>query len=124
MGQVPTIFVVDDDEVVRDSLKVLLETRQFVVRDFESGRAFLAHRRAARDPGCLVLDVHMPEMSGIELLRTLRNDGDELPVILVTGRRDATVQSQAQGLGVLAFLDKPIAHPALFAALGQVVKPK
>jgi two-component system response regulator FixJ len=122
MGQIPTILIVDDDDVVRDSLKVLLELRQFTVRDFESARTFLAARPDTQASGCLVLDVHMPEMSGIELLRTLRNKGDQLPVILVTGRRDAAAQSQAQALGVVAFLDKPISHPALFAAIDQALK--
>lgn len=124
MSQIPTIFVVDDDDVVRDSLKVLLEARRFAVRDFESAGAFLAHRRASPAAGCLILDVHMPKMGGIELLQTLRTGGDDLPVILMTGRPDAAARNQARALGVLAFLDKPIAHPALFAAIDQVVKPR
>lgn len=122
MGPVPTILIVDDDDVVRDSLKVLLELRQFAVRDFGSARAFLAERQDTQAPGCLVLDIHMPEMSGLELLQALRSKGDRLPVILVTGRRDAAAQSQAQALGVVAFLDKPISHPALFAAIDQALK--
>ncbi len=118
----PIIYVIDDDEVVRDSLKVLLETRDFAVRDFESGPAFLAHRSGGQPgPLCVILDIHMPEMSGIEVLRELRTKGDQLPVILVTGRRDTQAQAQARALGVVAFLDKPISHPALFAALDQAL---
>lgn len=116
------IFVIDDDEVVRDSLKVLLETRNYAVRDFESARAFLAWRRAQPAGGCAILDIHMPDMSGLELLREMRNMGDQLPVILVTGRRDPAAQTQAQALGALTLLDKPISHPALFAAIGQALK--
>ena len=118
----PTIFVVDDDEVVRDSLKVLLETRRFAVRDFESAQAFLAFRRDLPAAGCAVLDIHMPGMSGIELLREIRSAGDQLPVILVTGRREPAAQAQAELLGAVALLDKPISHPALFAALDQALK--
>lgn len=119
----PTVFVIDDDEVVRDSLKVLLETRNFAVRDFESARAFLDWRRKLPAAGCAVLDIHMPGMSGLELMREIRNAGDQLPVILVTGRRDPAAQVQAQALGAVALLDKPISHPALFAALDQALKP-
>ena len=122
MGQPQTIVVVDDDEVVRDSLKVLLELRRYDVRDFGSAAAFLAARAgAAAAPGCLVLDIHMPQMSGIELLRELRKQGDGVPVILMTGRREPTAQSQAQALGAVALLDKPISHPALFTALEQAL---
>lgn len=122
MGQIQTIVVVDDDEVVRDSLKVLLELRRYDVRDFGSAAAFLAARDdTGAEPGCLVLDIHMPKMSGIELLRELRNRGDGVPVILMTGRREATAQSQAEALGAVALLDKPISHPALFAALEQAL---
>jgi FixJ family two-component response regulator len=123
MGDGPTIFVVDDDEVVRDSLRVLLESRHFDVLDFGSGAAFLAHRaEAPATPGCLLLDVHMPEMSGIDLLRRLRSKGDDVAAILVTGRRDAATQAQAEALGAVALLDKPLSHPALFGAIDRGLK--
>jgi len=118
----PTIFVIDDDEVVRDSLKVLLELRRYSVRDFGSAAAFLADRGEAPQAGCLVLDIHMPGMGGIDLLRQLRSQGDGIPTILVTGRRDAATQSHAQSLGAVALLDKPISHPALFLAIDQALK--
>lgn len=122
MGQPQTIVVVDDDDVVRDSLKVLLELRHYDVRDFGSAAAFLAARDGATaTPGCLVLDIHMPKMSGIELLRELRGRGDSVPVILMTGRREPAAQNQAQALGAVALLDKPLSHPALFAALEQAL---
>ncbi|MBI1774027.1 MAG: response regulator [Proteobacteria bacterium] len=114
------IFVIDDDEVVRDSLKVLLETRDFIVRDFASCREFLHHKDGVH-AGCLILDIHMPDMTGIDLLRLLREKGDAIPVILITGRRDATIRAQAEALGAVAFLDKPVAFPQLFAAIQQAV---
>jgi FixJ family two-component response regulator len=123
MGEAPVIVVVDDDEVVRDSLKVLLELRKYQVRDFGSAAAFLSSRAGATAAvaACLVLDIHMPEMTGIELLRRLRSEGDHTPAILITGRRDAATQTQAQSLGAVALLDKPISHPALFSAIEHVL---
>ncbi len=115
-----TIAVVDDDEVVRDSLKALLETRQFSVVDYASGRDYLKRQDGVR-PGCLILDIHMPEMTGIDLLKELRGRGCTVPTILVTGRREAMAQTQAQILGAVALLDKPISHPALFAAIAQAL---
>jgi len=115
----PIIHVVDDDDIVRDSLKVLLETREFPVRDFSSGADFLARRdgRAA----CLILDIHMPDMTGIEVLRRLRQDGDRMPVIMVTGKWDAATRAQAEALGVAAFLDKPVSPARLFAEIGKAI---
>ena len=115
-----TIVIVDDDDVVRDSLKVLLESRQFTVADFASGRDFLA-RGDGHDAGCLILDIHMPDMTGIELLRQLRKEGRTTPVIMVTGRQDAGLRAQAESLGVLEFLDKPIAHKQLFQAIERAL---
>ncbi len=116
-GPSPMIFVVDDDEMVRDSLKILLESRNFSVIEFESARAFL-DRHDGSPARCLIVDVHMPEMTGLELLKELRGHGNNIPVILITGRRDSSVQAQAQALGV-TLLDKPVAHRALFSAIEQ-----
>lgn len=115
----PIIHVVDDDDIVRDSLKVLLETRVFSVRDFSSGADFLARRNGGA--ACLILDIHMPDMTGIEVLRRLRQDGDRIPVIMVTGKWDATIRAQAEALGVAAFLDKPVSPARLFAEIGKAV---
>lgn len=116
-----TVFVIDDDEMVRDSLKALLESRDYTVVDFESGRQFLAGQNGV-GRACLVLDVHMPDMTGIELLRLLRARGESMPAILITGRTDAAVQAQAKDLGVIALLDKPVSHTVLFAAIEQALQ--
>ena len=121
-GSKPAIFIVDDDEVVRDSLKTLLEIRGFSVVDFASAEAFLAS--SDRSAACLILDVHMPGMTGLELFKTMRDRGDLLPVILLTGRRDANVTAQAATLGALAMLDKPVSHGALFGAIQQAIDAK
>jgi FixJ family two-component response regulator len=116
-----TVFVIDDDEVVRDSLKVLLESRNYTVVDFDSGSQFLNNRTNHASKACLVVDVHMPDMTGLELLRNLRNRGDAIPAILITGRTDAGVQEKAKELGAIALLDKPVSHQVLFAAIGQAL---
>ena len=95
-----TVFVIDDDEMVRDSLKALLESRSFNVVDFESANQFLNHADGDANNACLLLDVHMSEMTGLELLRLLRSRGDAIPTILITGRTDPTVQAQAKELGL------------------------
>jgi len=115
----PTILVIDDDDIVRDSVRVLLETRNFTVTDFASADAFLRHEDGlAAD--CIVLDLHMPGMTGLELLKRLRTLGDQTPVILVTGRPDATTQAEARALGV-PLLEKPISAQLLFATIGGVL---
>lgn len=119
-----SIYVVDDDEVVRDSLKALLEVRGYDVRDFESGADFLT---AAPDMTgcCVILDVHMPGMTGVELLRRIRDrspaQNPAVPAILITGRRDGQIQAQADELGAIALLDKPLAHGTLFGAIEQAL---
>jgi len=115
LGQT-TILVVDDDEMVRDSLRALLESRNFAVADFTSGQDFLAHRDGMIG-SCVLLDIHMPGMTGVDLLKILRERGDSIPVILITGRIDAGIQAQAKAFGAAALLDKPIAAARLFAAI-------
>jgi two-component system response regulator FixJ len=97
------IFILNDDDGVRDSLRLLLECEGFEAREFASCGEFLdAGRRG--DGDCLILDLHMPEMSGIELLERLRRRGETLPVILITGRFDGKIRERA---GALAVVEKP-----------------
>lgn len=114
-----TIFVIDDDEVVRDSLKALLESRGYAVWDFASGRDYL-QRRDGVEADCVVLDVQMPLLSGLEVVRTLRKAGDRTPVLLLTGYGSAAIYAQARALGV-PLLDKPTPQAALFAAIEQAI---
>ena len=100
------IFVVDDDGGARDSLRLLLECEGLEAREFASCEAFLDAGGAGEDD-CLILDVHMSGMSGIELLEIMRRRGDMLPVILISGRTDTTTRNRARVAGALAFLEKP-----------------
>jgi FixJ family two-component response regulator len=100
------IFIVDDDAGVRDSLGSLLECEGFEAQGFASCREFLNTDRT--DEGnCLIVDVHMPEMSGIELLETMQRDGDMLPVIVLSGRVDTATRNRARAAGALAVVEKP-----------------
>src|SRR5262245_38711252 len=117
-----TVFIVDDDDVVRDSLKVLLEARNFDAVDFASCNDFLAGRhRAGARAGCLILDIHMPDMTGLDCLKKLRDQGDRIPTILITGRRERVAEVHAAALGAV-LLDKPVSHTSLFAALNKALE--
>lgn len=99
------IFILDDDAGVRDSLRLLLECEGLETREFASCREFLDADGAEGD--CLILDVHLPGMSGIELLETMRCRGDMLPVIVISGRIDAMTRNRARASGALAVVEKP-----------------
>ena len=114
-----TIFVIDDDDVVRDSMKVLLEARHYTVQEFSSGPDFLQRRDGVR-AGCVVVDIHMLPMNGLEVVKALRKAGDQTPVLLVTGRGDPVIRAQAKALGV-PLLDKPMPHATFLAAIETAI---
>jgi two-component system response regulator FixJ len=114
------IYIVDDDDAVRDSLKALLESLGFEVKDFNSAREFLAERKVDAS-GCLLLDLHMPVMSGIDLLEHMRDNGPQLPTIVITGRSDAFLKERALRSGALEFIDKPVADDVLIAAIDRAL---
>jgi two-component system response regulator FixJ len=100
------IFVIDDDGGARDSLRLLLECEGFDAQEFASCEAFL-NAGGAMDGDCLILDVHMSGMNGIELLETLRRGDSMLPVIVISGRVDAAIRKRALAAGALAVVEKP-----------------
>lgn len=114
------VFVIDDDDVVRDSLKALLEIRGYDVVEFESGDQFLTSH-GDLSGSCLIVDVHMPGMTGLDLLAVLRQRSETAPAILITGRRDALIEVQAATLENVELLDKPVAHDALFRTLKRMI---
>jgi FixJ family two-component response regulator len=116
----PTVFIVDDDAGVRDSLAMLLELKGFRTRTFAAAEAFLAEYRPEW-PGCLVLDLRMPGMSGLELQADLARRGSALPVIIITAHGDvATTRSALKG-GAVDFIEKPIDDEALVAAIAAAL---
>lgn len=101
-----TVFVVDDDEEVRDSLAVLFQSVGLTVRQYGSAQDFLDDYDPHRS-GCLVLDIRMPGMSGTELQERLRDRRATLPVIMVTGHGDVSLAVRSMKAGALDFLQKP-----------------
>ncbi|MGE3474577.1 MAG: response regulator [Rhodospirillaceae bacterium] len=112
----PWIFVVDDDEPVRDSTRALLESHGLPVNAFASAAALL-DAEILQHSDCLVLDNHMPGMTGVELVETLRARDIRIPVIMFTGRADAALKQRALRAGVLAVLDKPVNEEHLLQAI-------
>jgi FixJ family two-component response regulator len=102
----PVVFIVDDDEAVRSSLRLLLKSVGLVPTALGSAREFLDKYDPAQ-PGCLVLDVRMPGMSGIELQETLNRQGAVIPVIFITGHGDVPMAVEAMQAGAFDFLQKP-----------------
>lgn len=102
----PTVFVVDDDEGVRNSLRFLLKSVGLSTEAYASAGDFL-QKYKAHDPGCLILDVRMPGMSGLELQQQLNLRGATLPVIFITGHGDVPMAVEAMQHGAFDFLQKP-----------------
>jgi two-component system, LuxR family, response regulator FixJ len=116
----PTIFLIDDDPAVRDSLKLFLETYGYVVRDFASGSEFLKCGNRA-EAGCLVVDMHMPMVSGLDLLEQLAAEKAVPPTVLITGRADPATRHRAVAAGVFEVIEKPFDPAALLTALQGAV---
>jgi two-component system response regulator FixJ len=111
-----TVFVVDDDEAVRDSLGALLEASGFRVKTFGSAAAFLASD-LAEERACLVTDIRMPDMDGLELQLELKRRGSRLPVIVITGHGDVPLAVRAMKAGAIEFLEKPYDDQTLLDSL-------
>ncbi len=116
MSEKAVVHIIDDDEAVRDSLGFLLETADFAVRTYESALAFL-ERLPTVEPGCIITDVRMPEMSGLELVKRLTELGVALPVIVITGHADVPLAVEAMKAGVIDFIEKPFDNAAILSAL-------
>jgi len=110
------VHVIDDDEAVRDSLAFMLQTADLAVKTYESAVQFL-ERLADVEAGCIVTDVRMPEMSGLELVRELNRRGSSLPVIVITGHGDVPLAVEAMRGGVADFIEKPFSDEAILTAL-------
>jgi len=112
----PVVYVVDDDEAVRQSLEFLLKTANVAVQGFDSAKAFLEVLPQVRF-GCVITDVRMPEITGIELLRRVKEAKPELPVIVITGHGEIALAVEAMKIGAVDFLEKPFDDDHLLAAV-------
>lgn len=117
----PTVFVVDDDEAMRDSIHWLLESVSLHARMFSSAGDFLSSCDLAQQ-GCILLDVRMPGMSGMELLEHLKNNGVQQPVIIITGHGDVPMAVRALKHGAFDFIQKPFNGQELLDRVNAALK--
>jgi FixJ family two-component response regulator len=119
MAEAPQwIAIVDDDPSVLKALSRLLRTRGLHARTYSSAREFLAALPAGL-PQCLIVDLQMPEMSGLELLQHLMRVGLQIPTVVITAHGDTGMRERCQFAGAAAFLLKPLQDTALFAAIAE-----
>jgi FixJ family two-component response regulator len=123
VAKIPLISVVDDDDSVRESLRALLRSVRFVVEVFASAEEFLSSDRL-RETDCLILDVRMPGMSGLELQRRLVVRHPEMPVIFITAHGDEELRSRALKGGAVDYLLKPFSEEALLNAVQTALRPE
>lgn len=116
----PTVFIVDDDRDVREFLERLVTSKGLHAATFESARAFLDHYDPSV-PGCLVLDISMPGMSGLELQQELGNRRAEIPVIILTGKGDVAAARTAFRAGIVDFVLKPFRNRELLGSIDEAL---
>ena len=116
----PTVFLVDDDHAVRDALGLLLDTAGFNTVSFSSASEFL-ERYDASQPGCLVLDIRMPGMSGMELQEALVDQAAGLPIIFLTGHGNVRMSAKAFRTGAIDFLEKPFDEAVLLERIHEAM---
>lgn len=110
------VHVIDDDEAMRESLRFLLRSAGLAAKTYESALDFLAQQDEI-SRGCVITDVRMPEMNGLELVRRLKERGSPYPVIVITGHGDVPLAVEAMKAGVVDFLEKPFDDEALLRAV-------
>ena len=123
MAYADYVAIVDDDGSMRVSLARLLRIHGFESRTYPSASAFLSALPGAI-PFCLIVDVNMPDMTGLDLQRELRKLGAQIPTIVITGVEDKNVVAKAKSLGADAFLYKPFTQAEIIAALNGIAKKK
>ena len=113
---IKTIHVVDDEEAVRRATSFLLKTMGYAVRDWSSGATFLDAANEV-EPGIVLLDLRMPDMDGLEVMRSLSDRGLALPVVILTGHGDIRIAVSAMSAGAVDFIEKPVEQGRLAEAL-------
>jgi two-component system, LuxR family, response regulator FixJ len=114
------VFIVDDDDAVRDSLKVLLEVDGLDIEDYGSVEAFARYYRKPPS-GCVILDQHLPLMTGLDFLISKAGRSLGIPVVLLTGRGDKALKDRALGAGAAAYMEKPVTDGALRETIRRLV---
>jgi two-component system response regulator FixJ len=115
------IHVIDDDSLIRDSLNCLLKSEGYTVRAYVSARSFLDMIEPTGN-GCIITDIHMPEMNGLDLLATLNERGIFMPAIAMSGRYDVELEIEAKKRGAVDFFEKPFDPEILLEAVGAATK--
>ena len=117
----PIVFVVDDDLSVRESLELLVRNAGWQPETFESAQEFLTQPRP-QVPSCLVLDLSLPGISGLDLQKQVSTERSDMPIIFITGHGDVPKSVQAMKAGAVEFLMKPVSHEVLLAAIRQALE--
>lgn len=117
----PTVFIVDDDISIRESIELLLGHEGFEVKSFVSASSFLEHTHEV-GPSCMLLDIALPGVTGLELQKSLAVDRPAMPIIFITGREDAPTIVQAMKAGAVEFLTKPFDDDALLDAIHAAIE--
>jgi FixJ family two-component response regulator len=121
IGDVPTVFIIDDDAGVRESIRDLVESVDLRAESFATAQAFLASKR--RDgPSCLVLDVRLPDTSGLDLQQNLSRAGVRIPIIFITGHADIPMTVKAMKSGAVEFLTKPFREQDLLDVIHRALR--
>jgi FixJ family two-component response regulator len=118
---IPIVFVVDDDISVRESLELLIRSEGWQVETFASAQEFLARPRAPA-PSCLILDVSLPGLNGLELQKRVGTDRRDMPIIFITGYGSVPMTVQAMKAGAVEFLTKPFSDDVLLNAISQALE--
>jgi len=116
-----TVFLVDDDASVRRALQRLIQSAGYAVETFADAATYLK-RPTATPPACIIIDIRMPDMTGIELQNAIAGTKRALPVVFITGHGDEDVRAQALGAGAVDVLFKPIDEAALVAAIEKALE--
>jgi FixJ family two-component response regulator len=119
--EIPVVFVVDDDISVRESLELMIRSAGWQPELFESAQAFLARPRIA-SPNCLILDVNLPDLNGLDLQKLVSVERTDMPIIFVTGYGDVPMTVKAMKAGAVKFLMKPFSDEVLLGAIAQALE--
>lgn len=120
MARAPLISIVDDDDSLRRSLGNLLRSLGFRVQEFASAQAFIGAQNA-RETACLILDVRMPGMTGLDLQRHIAASGWRVPIVFITSHADDDARTRALAVGAVAFLSKPFREKEILDAINAAL---